>query len=88
MNERSHETDGRGASSRRARGRDARVCPEGLASVFASLGGYENGQAFTDGMNPALLIGAGVVALGAFAAFLMGRPRRAEQVLEPLAEAA
>jgi len=60
-----------------------------LASVFASLGGYESGQAFTDGMNPALLIGAGVVALGAFAAFLIpGRPRRAEQVLEPLAEAA
>ena len=40
-------------------------------------------------MNPALLIGAGVVALGAFAAFLIPRrPRRAEQVLEPLAEAA
>ena len=25
-----------------------------LASVFASLGGYESGQAFSDGMNPAL----------------------------------
>src|SRR5215211_2617476 len=28
-----------------------------LASVFASFGGYESGQAFSDGMNPALLIG-------------------------------
>ena len=31
-----------------------------LAAVFANLGGYESGQAFSDGMNPALIIG-GVV---------------------------
>jgi EmrB/QacA subfamily drug resistance transporter len=59
-----------------------------LAAVFAHVGGYESGQAFSDGMNPALLIGAGVVALGALAAFLIpGRPRAA-QAIEPLAEAA
>ena len=29
-----------------------------LAAVFANLGGYESGQAFSDGMNPALIIGA------------------------------
>ena len=44
-----------------------------LASVFASLGGYESGQAFSDGMNPALIIGGVVVALGAVAAFAIPR---------------
>jgi EmrB/QacA subfamily drug resistance transporter len=63
-----------------------------LASVFARLGGYESGEAFTDGMNPAIFIGAAVVGAGAVAAFLIpGRRRRQEQPverLEPLAEAA
>jgi EmrB/QacA subfamily drug resistance transporter len=61
-----------------------------LASVFASFGGYESGQAFSDGMNPALIIGGIVVALGALAAFAIpGRPRRTEAVAtEPLLEAA
>ena len=61
-----------------------------LASVFASLGGYESGQAFSDGMNPALFIGAGVVALGALAAFAIpDRGRQAEVAVgEALAEAA
>jgi EmrB/QacA subfamily drug resistance transporter len=56
-----------------------------LASVFAHQGGYESGQAFVDGMNPAILIGAGVVALGALAAFLIPGKRRAqEQPVEEL----
>jgi EmrB/QacA subfamily drug resistance transporter len=56
-----------------------------LASVFAHQGGYGSGQAFVDGMNPALLIGAGVVALGALAAFLIpGRKRAQEQPVEQL----
>jgi EmrB/QacA subfamily drug resistance transporter len=56
-----------------------------LASVFAHQGGYESGQAFVDGMNPAILIGAGVVALGALAAFLIpGRKRAQEQPVEQL----
>ena len=61
-----------------------------LAAVFASLGGYESGQAFSDGMNPALIIGAVVVGLGAVAAFAIpGRPRKTEAVVgEPLLEAA
>ena len=59
-----------------------------LASVFARVGGYESGQAFVDGMNPAILIGAAVVALGALAAFAIPRrPRPAEAVeVEPEAE--
>jgi hypothetical protein len=61
-----------------------------LASVFASLGGYGSGEAFSDGMNPALFIGAGVVALGALAAFAIpSRGRAAEvELAEPLLEAA
>ena len=56
-----------------------------LASVFAHQGGYQSGQAFVDGMNPAIMIGAGVVALGALAAFLIpGRKRAQEQPVEDL----
>jgi EmrB/QacA subfamily drug resistance transporter len=60
-----------------------------LASVFASRGGYESGQAFVDGMSPALVLGGIVVGLGALAAFLLpGRGRRRETpVLEPAFEA-
>ena len=62
-----------------------------LAAVFAHVGGYESGQAFTDGTTTAVLVGAGVVALGAIAAFAMpGRARRREEPVgaaEPLAEA-
>ena len=61
-----------------------------LASVFASYGGYESSQSFSDGMNASLIIGAIVVALGAVAAFAIpGRPRKSEAVVgEPLLEAA
>jgi EmrB/QacA subfamily drug resistance transporter len=61
-----------------------------LASVFASFGGYESGQAFSDGMNPALIIGGIVVGLGALAAFAIpGRPRKTEATNgEPVLEAA
>jgi MFS family permease len=59
-----------------------------LAAVFAHLGGYGTAQSFVDGMNPAVLIGAGFVAVGALAAFLMpGQLRRAEQLV-PQYEAA
>ena len=61
-----------------------------LASVFARLGGYQSGNTFVDGMNPAILVGAGVVALGAAAAFAIPRRRavqRAEAITaEPVAE--
>ncbi|MBA3348817.1 MAG: MFS transporter [Actinobacteria bacterium] len=61
-----------------------------LASVFASRGGYETGQTFVDGMNPALVIGGAVVLLGSLAAFFIPRKPRADEAvgLEPLAEAA
>ena len=47
-----------------------------LASVFASYGSYASGQAFVDGVIPAMRVGAVVVALGAVAALaLRGRTR-------------
>jgi EmrB/QacA subfamily drug resistance transporter len=53
-----------------------------LASIFAHVGGYGTGQSFADGMNPALFVGAGVVALGALAAFMIPRqPRVAEELV-------
>jgi EmrB/QacA subfamily drug resistance transporter len=47
-----------------------------LATVFSTYGGYESGQAFVDGLEPALWIGAIVVALGAVAALMIPRRRR------------
>jgi MFS family permease len=59
-----------------------------LASVFSSYGGYRTADTFVNGMNAAVAIGAGVVALGAVAAFAIGksRVRAAEQTVhaEPL----
>ena len=63
-----------------------------LASVFSSYGGYESGQAFVDGLVPAVWVGAIVVALGAVAALFIPRKRRQAEApaVEPelLAEAA
>src|SRR5207302_1089408 len=60
-----------------------------LAAVFSAYGGYGTGEHFVAGMNPAVWIGAGVVALGSLAAFAIGRrPRTQEQQLEPALEAA
>src|SRR6266508_4613476 len=53
-----------------------------LASVFARVGGFGTGQSFVDGMHPALFIGAGVVALGALAAFMIPRRPRVTEALE------
>ena len=47
-----------------------------LASVFTSYGGYESGQAFVDGLVPAVWVGAVVVGLGAVAALFIPRMRR------------
>ncbi|HEY7560867.1 MAG TPA: DHA2 family efflux MFS transporter permease subunit [Gaiellaceae bacterium] len=47
-----------------------------LASVFTSYGGYESGQAFVDGLVPAVWVGAAVVGLGAVAALFIPRKRR------------
>jgi EmrB/QacA subfamily drug resistance transporter len=61
-----------------------------LASVFAHFGGYQSGASFTDGMTPAVYIGAAIVALGAAAAFAIGRTRRPQEavVAEPAYELA
>jgi len=61
-----------------------------LASVFSSYGGYRTQETFVSGMNAAVWIGAGVVLLGAIAAFAIGKTRAVAEVVqeEPLAEAA
>jgi EmrB/QacA subfamily drug resistance transporter len=61
-----------------------------LASVFAHYGGYTSGTAFVDGMNPAVFVGAVVVALGSVAAFAIKRqPKRVEAAeLEPALDSA
>ena len=48
-----------------------------LAAVFARNGSFASPQAFVDGLVPAVLIGAVVVAVGAVAAFAIPRARRA-----------
>src|SRR3990170_4238103 len=47
-----------------------------LASVFARAGGYESPQAFTDGLVPALWVGAVAVGVGAIVALLIPRKER------------
>jgi hypothetical protein len=55
-----------------------------LASVWSQYGSYSSGEAFVDGMLPALWIGAAVVGVGAVAAMLVPSRRRAEaEALEP-----
>ncbi|MFB8084421.1 MFS transporter [Streptomyces sp. NPDC055992] len=57
-----------------------------LTTVFASQGGLESAQSFTDGTVPAVWIGSGVVALAALVA-LMIPGRRAAATSEPATEA-
>jgi predicted MFS family arabinose efflux permease len=58
-----------------------------LASVFSSYGGYASGQTFVDGLTPAIWIGAAIVLLGAVAAVIIPRRRRAEaEVVELVPE--
>jgi EmrB/QacA subfamily drug resistance transporter len=61
-----------------------------LASIFSHYGGYESGQSFVDGLNPAIWVGAVIVALGAVAALLIPRRRRPAEmeVLQPALEEA
>ncbi|MFF3940807.1 DHA2 family efflux MFS transporter permease subunit [Streptomyces phaeofaciens] len=48
-----------------------------MSSIFSAQGGYESGQAFVDGLRPALVTGAAVVALAGVAALLIPAARRA-----------
>ncbi|EGX61686.1 transmembrane efflux protein [Streptomyces zinciresistens K42] len=45
-----------------------------MSSIFAAQGGYETGQTFVDGLRPALITGAAVVAAAALAT--LAAPRR------------
>jgi len=52
-----------------------------LASVFSSYGGYTSAQSFVDGLVPAVLVGAAVIAAGAVVALWLPRkpaPRAAQ----------
>ena len=52
-----------------------------LAAVFTVNGGYGSGQQFVDGMNPAVMIGAALVAVGAIAAFAIKRSPQTEPLV-------
>ncbi|WP_449352386.1 MFS transporter [Streptomyces shaanxiensis] len=49
-----------------------------MASIFSAQGGYESGQSFVDGLQPALVTGAGVVAVAGVAALLIPSRKRVE----------
>ncbi|MFJ8634607.1 MFS transporter [Streptomyces sp. NPDC093568] len=65
-----------------------------LASIFSAQGGYETGQTFVDGLRPALVTGAAVVALAGIAALIIparrgsGAPSTADQTPERVLETA
>jgi EmrB/QacA subfamily drug resistance transporter len=47
-----------------------------LASIFSHYGGYGSGQTFVNGLNPAIWVGASLVAVAALAAFAIPRRKR------------
>jgi EmrB/QacA subfamily drug resistance transporter len=53
-----------------------------LASVFAHFGGYGSGRSFTNGMDPAVYIGAAFVLLGSFAAFAIKRRPATDEAVQ------
>jgi hypothetical protein len=56
-----------------------------LASVFSGAGGFESGDAFIAGLDPALLVGAAVLAVGAITAlFVPGRKAASAGVAVPV----
>ncbi|MFD5404292.1 MFS transporter [Streptomyces griseorubiginosus] len=60
-----------------------------MASIFSAQGGYETGQSFVDGLQPALVTGAGVVAAAGVAALLIPSRRAvAEDVVRGASEEA
>ncbi|MEU6534943.1 DHA2 family efflux MFS transporter permease subunit [Streptomyces sp. NPDC047000] len=50
-----------------------------MSSIFSARGGYESGQAFVDGLRPALVTGAAVVAVAGVAALFIPTGRRIAQ---------
>jgi MFS family permease len=61
-----------------------------LATIFSSYGGYASPQAFTDGLVPAVWVGAAVLAVGAVVSLAIPRKQRVQEeaVGVPVAEAA
>ena len=57
-----------------------------LASIFARTGGYESPGTFNDGLVPALWVGAVAVGIGALAALLIPRKRRAGEAATSASE--
>jgi EmrB/QacA subfamily drug resistance transporter len=58
-----------------------------LASIFAHYGGYGAPQHFVDGLRPAVWVGAGLVGVGALAAFAIPSRKRAAEAAEPAFDA-
>ncbi|MBV8529223.1 MAG: MFS transporter, partial [Candidatus Dormibacteraeota bacterium] len=56
-----------------------------LASIFAHTGGYTSGQAFVDGVVPAIIVGSIVVFAAAFVAVLI--PGRRAVAVAPTEDA-
>src|SRR5215207_1790353 len=52
-----------------------------LASVFSSYGSYVSPQAFTDGLVPAVWVGAAVLAVGSVVSLLIPRKRRTQEAV-------
>jgi EmrB/QacA subfamily drug resistance transporter len=61
-----------------------------LASIFSQNGGFETPQAISDGVGPAVFVGAGLVALAAIAALGLPGRRRAREAsrVEPALDTA
>src|SRR5207245_8908810 len=56
-----------------------------LAAVFASFGGYRTGVTFSNGLTPAVWLGAALVGVAALAALAIPRRRKADAEIEELA---
>ncbi|MFJ3235434.1 DHA2 family efflux MFS transporter permease subunit [Streptomyces sp. NPDC086787] len=52
-----------------------------MSSIFSAQGGYQSAQSFVDGLRPALVTGAAVVALAAIAALVIPARRRAAEAV-------
>ena len=53
-----------------------------MASIFVRYGGYESPETFSDGIVPALWVGAAVLAAGSLVSLLIPRKSRAVPVSE------
>jgi predicted MFS family arabinose efflux permease len=55
-----------------------------LGAVFSARGGYSSGQAYVDGLKPAVIAGALVVAVGALAALAIPGRRRSRMEVDAI----